>query len=69
MAIDTAEKRANVAMLGKIFTGPNITPDSTLDKEDRQHIGYGYLGIAASGPSAFQAAWAAQTTFVAGYYD
>lgn len=44
MAIDTPEKRRNVA---GIPFGPGVTPNATPDAEWRQQVGSGYSGIAA----------------------
>lgn len=50
MAIDTAAKRRSVP---GISFGPGITnpiPDGTIGDRDRQHTGYGYVGIVPASP-------------------
>lgn len=52
MAIDTAEKRRNVASIGVIPILPEVTPNATQDQEWRQQAGWGYGGIlAGTGPT------------------
>lgn len=46
MAIDTAEKRRNVASVLTLFA-PGVTPNASKDAEWRQQAGWGYSGIAA----------------------
>lgn len=49
MAIDSAAKRKSVAAIGgTFFVGPVVVPDGSLSTFDRQVIGYGYGGLAAS---------------------
>lgn len=59
MAIDSERKRKSAAWL--LPTGAvTIVPDGSLDSGDRQEAGWGYLGISASLPPSFQAAWCRQ---------
>ncbi len=51
MAIDSVSKRKSVVAIGLMVVGPVVVPDGTLATFDRQVIGYGYGGIAASTPS------------------
>lgn len=48
MAIDTAERRRNVAGVG-YWIGLGVTPNASKDVEWRQQVGWGYSGIAPSG--------------------
>lgn len=48
MAIDTAEKRKNVACIGFTLNGAGVTPNASMDREWRQQSGYGYSGIEPS---------------------
>lgn len=50
MAIDTEAKRKSIAAISFMPTAPVIVPDGTLDKPNRQTIGYSYSGIAAASP-------------------
>lgn len=51
MAVDTRRKRFSILTLGNIIQPVSLTPDGTIDQGDRQHLLWGYSGIAwASGP-------------------
>ena len=47
MAIDTAEKRRDVAGIAAFPMGPAVTPNASKDSEWRQQVAWGYSGIAA----------------------
>lgn len=49
MAIDSAEKRRNVANIPWWAGGVGVTPNASKDAEWRQQAGWGYSGIAAGG--------------------
>ena len=49
MAIDTAEKRKNIAGLYS-FVPVSVTPNASKDVEWRQQAGWGYAGINATSP-------------------
>ncbi|MDJ0896915.1 MAG: hypothetical protein QNJ92_17355 [Alphaproteobacteria bacterium] len=44
MAIDSAEKRRNIAASVTIVA-PGVTPNASKDREWRQQAGWGYSGI------------------------
>lgn len=49
MAIDTADKRRNVAAIIPLFT-PGVTPNAAKDVVWRQRSGWGYGGILVGEP-------------------
>lgn len=51
MAIDSAEKRRNIAALWTGFTAVGVTPDALKGAAWRQEAGWGYMGIPAAGPA------------------
>jgi len=52
MAIDTAAKRRSIPGVSFYAGLTNPVADGTIGTSDRQHTGYGYVGIAADTPPA-----------------
>lgn len=50
MAIDSHAKRRSAAGVVSPWSPPALLPDGTIAALDRQHAGWSYAGIAASGP-------------------